>query len=416
MIQGGQGWLLRHLSDSMRQLKYKCGMYLKRFQKKINADLPPYRRGSWAMAGLGTSPKCLIARRKRSVAESTNWSNYPTIPQPDAFAAAAQVEKKVTPGSKIESNLQSLTNIRTAGDPDDEQIVFTDLTPTRLEQELAAMQTPAGDDLIRQWMEEQGLRLRKIRKVLPGGKPADRDAQFQNIAALIGQYESAGNPYFSIDTKAKEFLGKLFRKGRVRCTKAFEAFDHDFPSWADGVIIPHGIFDPVRNRGHINIGLSRDTTEFACDSLQWYWNRIGKQCYPDADSMLLLCDGGGSNSASKYIFKHDLQAVANRIGMSIQVAHYPSYCSKYNPIERRLFPHLSRACTGMLFDTLKTVVDLMRRASTSTGLRTTVNVIRRVYETGRNASDEMKDTIRSTINFADVLPKWNYTIKPQIGH
>jgi len=400
----------------MRQLKYKCGMYLKRFQKKINADLPPYRRGSWAMAGLGTSPKCLIARRKRSVAESTNWSNYPTIPQPDAFAAAAQVEKKVTPGSKIESNLQSLTNIRTAGDPDDEQIVFTDLTPTRLEQELAAMQTPAGDDLIRQWMEEQGLRLRKIRKVLPGGKPADRDAQFQNIAALIGQYESAGNPYFSIDTKAKEFLGKLFRKGRVRCTKAFEAFDHDFPSWADGVIIPHGIFDPVRNRGHINIGLSRDTTEFACDSLQWYWNRIGKQCYPDADSMLLLCDGGGSNSASKYIFKHDLQAVANRIGMSIQVAHYPSYCSKYNPIERRLFPHLSRACTGMLFDTLKTVVDLMRRASTSTGLRTTVNVIRRVYETGRNASDEMKDTIRSTINFADVLPKWNYTIKPQIGH
>lgn len=407
---------MRHLSDSMRQLKYKCGMYLKRFQKKINADLPPYRRGSWAMAGLGTSPKCLIARRKRSVAESTNWSNYPTIPQPDAFAAAAQVEKKVTPGSKIESNLQSLTNIRTAGDPDDEQIVFTDLTPTRLEQELAAMQTPAGDDLIRQWMEEQGLRLRKIRKVLPGGKPADRDAQFQNIAALIGQYESAGNPYFSIDTKAKEFLGKLFRKGRVRCTKAFEAFDHDFPSWADGVIIPHGIFDPVRNRGHINIGLSRDTTEFACDSLQWYWNRIGKQCYPDADSMLLLCDGGGSNSASKYIFKHDLQAVANRIGMSIQVAHYPSYCSKYNPIERRLFPHLSRACTGMLFDTLKTVVDLMRRASTSTGLRTTVNVIRRVYETGRNASDEMKDTIRSTINFADVLPKWNYTIKPQIGH
>jgi len=77
------------------------------------------------------------------------------------------------------------------------------------------------------------------------------------------------------------------------------------------VIIPHGIFDLLRNRGHINIGLSRDTTQFACDSLRWYWNRIGWKCYPDADSMLLLCDCGGSNSASKYIFKHDLQAVAN---------------------------------------------------------------------------------------------------------
>ena len=58
--------------------------------------------------------------------------------------------KKVTPGSEIESNLPSLTNTRTAGDPDDEQRIDTDLTPTRLEQELAARQTPVSDDVIRQ--------------------------------------------------------------------------------------------------------------------------------------------------------------------------------------------------------------------------------------------------------------------------
>ena len=309
-------------------------------------------------------------------------------------------------------NLQSLMKSRTAGDPDDEQRVYTDLTPTRLEEELEAMQTPVSDDVIRQWMEEQGLRLRKIHKVLAGGTSPDRDAQFLNIARLIEQYQSAGNPYFSIDTKAKEFLGQLFRKGRVRCTKAFEAFDHDFPSWADGVLIPHGIFDPVRNCGHVNLGLSHDTTEFACDSIQWYWNRIGKQCYPDAESMLLLFDCGGSNAASKYLFKHGLQEVANNTGMTIEVAHYPSYCSKYNPIERRFFPHLSRACTGLLFDCLETVVDLMRKATTSTGLRTTVNVIRRLYETGKAATEQMKHHIRSTIQFADSLPNWNYTVLP----
>lgn len=291
--------------------------------------------------------------------------------------------------------------------------MFTDLTPTRLEQELSAMKTPASDDIIRQWMDQQGLRLRKIRKVLPGGRPAGRDAQFQKIAQLIEQYESVGNPYFSVDTKAKEFLGQLFRQGRVRCSKAFEAFDHDFPSWADGVVIPHGIFDPVRNRGHLNLGLSHDTTQFACDSLKWYWNRIGRACYPNADSILLLFDGGGSNSANKYIFKHDLQRVVNSIGMKIRVAHSPSYCSKYNPIERRFFPHVSRVCTGMLFDTLQTTVELMRKAATSTGLKTTVNVIRRLYETGRNATDEMKQYIRSTIEFDTLLPKWNYTLTPQ---
>jgi hypothetical protein len=306
-----------------------------------------------------------------------------------------------------------MTKTRTAGDPDDEQIVFTDLTPTRMEQELSAMKTPASDDLIRQWMDERGLRLRKIHKVLPGGTPSDRDAQFQRIAQLMQQYGAAGNPYFSVDTKAKEFLGRLFRKGRVRCSKAFESFDHDFPSWADGVVIPHGIFDPVRNRGHVNIGLSRDTTQFACDSLRWYWNRIGRQSYPAADSILLLLDCGGSNSANAYIFKHDLQAVANSIGVEIRVAHYPSYCSKYNLIERRFFPHVSRACTGMLFDTLQTVVDLMRGASTSTGLKTTVNVIRRLYEIGRTVTDAMKQTIRSTIAFDAFLPRWNYTLTPQ---
>ena len=181
------------------------------------------------------------------------------------------------------------------------------------------------------------------------------------------------------------------------------------------MIIPHGIFDPLRNRGHINIGLSRDTTEFACDSFKWYWNRIGLQCYSDADSILMLVDCGGSNSAAKYIFKHDLQSIVNAIGIAIRVAHYPSYCSKYNPIERRFFPHVSRACTGMLFDTLGRAVELMRKAATTNGLKTTVNVIKRKYETGRNATAAMKDAIREKVTFHDLLPKWNYTITPQIG-
>lgn len=185
-----------------------------------------------------------------------------------------------------------------------------------------------------------------------------------------------------------------------------------FPSLAQGVLIPHGIYDPVRNRGHVNLGLSHDTTRFACDSLQWSWNRIGRQAYPDASSLLLLFDCGGSNSASKYLFKHDLQAVADHTNMTIRVARSPSYCSKYNLIERRFFPHLSRVCTGMLFDTREHVVELMRKASTRTGLRTTVNVIRRVYETGRTATDLMKQVIRSTVQFAELLPRWNYTITP----
>ncbi len=293
-----------------------------------------------------------------------------------------RVEKKITSKSSEEENLISCLEVRTAGDPDDADIVFTDLSPRILSGHLAELGTPVGRDAIATWLDDAGIRRRQIRKDIPGGEHPDRNAQFEIIAAYIEQYESNGNPWFSIDTKAKEHLGKLYRKGRIRGSQAFQAFDHDFPSWADGVVIPHGIFDRKLNLGHVNIGLSRDTSAFACDSFRWYWNRIGKQRYPEATSILWTCDGGGSNSSRKYIFKYDLERLSESIGLPIRVAHYPPYCSKYNPIERRFFPHLARACSGMLFDTIETVVDLMRRAATATGLRTTVNVIRRCYEKG----------------------------------
>ena len=241
--------------------------------------------------------------------------------------------------------------------------------------------------------------LRQIEKVIAGGESPDRDAQFQNIAAIKSAYLAADNPVFSVDPKAKEHLGQLYRQGRVWTQQAFRAFDHDFPqlirhSWATGVIVPHGIYDLARQRGHINIGLSHDTSQFACDSFRWYWNRIGRQRYPDATSILWLCDCGGSNSAAQYLFKQDLQELVNDIGVEIRIAHSPSYCSKYNPIEHRFFPHVGRACQGLLFDTLETVVRLMRRASTTTGLKTTVNVIRRAYEIGRQFQTKHDNRLR----------------------
>jgi hypothetical protein len=301
--------------------------------------------------------------------------------------------------------------VRTAGDPDEEETVWTEFSPSQIAEKVAEMGTPVSPQVVRDWLKDEGLALHKIAKVLAGGHSPDRDAQFQLIAALKAKYLDAGNPVLSFDTKAKERLGQLYRKGRVWTGHAFRAFDHDFPSWATGVVIPHGIYDLARNCGHINLGLSHDTSQFACDSLRWYWEHIGQRFYPGSTSLLLTCDCGGSNSANQYLFKHDLQALADDLGIEIRVAHYPSYCSKYNPIERRFFPHVGRACQGLLFDTLETVVRLMRNATTTTGLKTTVNVIRRVYETGRQVAEDFKTAM--PILFDDLLPKWNYRAVPR---
>ncbi len=129
--------------------------------------------------------------------------------------------------------------------------------------------------------------------------------------------------------------------------------------------------------------------------------------------MLLLCDGGGSNSASRYVFKEDLQKLADRLGLEIRVAHYPPYCSKYNPIEHRLFPHVTRACQGVVFHTVQVVKALMEKTKTRAGLEVTVNILDKPYEIGRQCADEFKKNMK--IVFDALLPKWNYRAVPAVG-
>jgi hypothetical protein len=240
---------------------------------------------------------------------------------------------------------------------------------------------------------------------------ASRNEQFEQIAALKASYQEAGNPVVSMDTKKKEHIGNFYRDGILYTTGVVNTYDHDFPSWAEGIIIPHAIYDLKHNHGFINIGTSRDTSEFACDSLRHWWQQYGQQTYPDATSILLLCDGGGSNHARHYIFKQDLQALVDEIGVEIRIAHFPPYCSKYNPIEHRLFPHITRACQGIIFKSLDIVCEQMAKTKTRQGLSVTVNVIDRLYQTGRKVAHDFKQNMK--IVFHDVLPQWNYSAVPQ---
>lgn len=193
-------------------------------------------------------------------------------------------------------------------------------------------------------------------------------------------------------------------------------FDHDWPSLATGVAIPHGLYDLKRNQGFVTLGTSHDTSEFACDSLRWWWQTYGRHDYPDATSLLLLCDGGGSNRSNTYLFKLDLAKFAQETGLTVRVAHYPPYTSKYNPIEHRLFPHLTRACQGVIFTSIELVQELMAKASTRTGLRVTVNILKKVYQTGRQVAADVKEQIRFVRD--EALANWNYVIlssQPEFG-
>jgi hypothetical protein len=272
---------------------------------------------------------------------------------------------------------------RTAGDPMRQEVRWTDLTYEQIADHLAEAGTPVSVPVVKQLLREHRYVTRKAQKSRTMGEHPDRDRQFENIARLKKEYQESDNPIVSMDTKKKELIGNFYRAGHLLTQGVIETFDHDFPSVASGVVIPHGLDDVKHNKGHVNLGTSHDTGEFACDRLERWWDGQGRALYPRATSILLLCDGGGSNSASQYLFKEDLQRLVDRLGIEIRVAHYPPYCSKYNPIEHRLFPHLTRACQGVIFESVELAKELMEKARTSTGLRVTVDILDQVYRTGR---------------------------------
>jgi hypothetical protein len=298
----------------------------------------------------------------------------------------------------------------TAGSPEDADLLWTNLSQQAIADRLRATGCDVSVRVVAQLLDAHDFHRRGLFKSRPMGSFAQRDEQFAYIARIKQAYLDAGLPVLSIDTKKRELIGPFYRYGWLYSAVRQRVYDHDFPRFAEGVVIPHGIYDLRLNRGYVHLGTSHDTSAFACDCLGLWWESHGRLLYPTAEEVLLLCDGGGSNSARTYLFKADLQVLANRLGQTFRVLHYPPYCSKWNPIEHRLFPHLSRACRGMVLRSVELVQQLMHRAGTRTGLQVVVDILRREYATGRQVAKEVKKNLH--LQRDDFLPRLNYRIEP----
>jgi len=283
----------------------------------------------------------------------------------------------------------------TAGNPMDEKVKWTNLTRAEIANFLSKKGFKVSRNIVKKLLKKPGYVKRKALKKKSAKENVNRNAQFERIAELKASYKEEGNPVISVDTKKKEMIGNLFREGKIYTTKTVEVFDHDFPSLAEGVAIPHTIFDIERN----------------CDSIRHWWNNYGKLYYPYASSILMLMDGGGSNSSRHYIFKQDLQALADEIGVKIRIAHYPPYTSKWNPIEHQVFPHITRFLQGVILTTHQLTKELIEKTTTKSGLKVVASIFNRVYKTGRTVAVGFKESMR--IVFDDYLGQWNYTAVPK---
>jgi len=305
----------------------------------------------------------------------------------------------------LETLLSILTSY-TAGTPMDSDILWTNLTLKQIQEKLKACCLSVSCPVIKKMLKLCGFVKRKMRKCKTMKDIEHRNQQFEYIAKIRKQFTDRKLPILSIDTKKKEMIGNFFREGRAFCRKALGVSDHDFNSFADGIAVPHGIYDVSKNICYLSIGTNKDTAEFVKDNIEYHWNHSIRKDYPKAKKMLILCDGGGSNSSSHYVVKEQLKQLAENIQMQIVVAHYPPYCSKWNPVEHRAFSFISKKWQGEVFKNHRIIKNLAEQTTTKTGFSVKAYINDKIYQTGKKASEEFLKTM--PVIFSKTLPKWNY--------
>lgn len=299
----------------------------------------------------------------------------------------------------------------TAGDPVS-GIKWTRRTTEKIAEQLRSGGIDVCPNTVAKLLRGLGYRLRSNAKKLNRQKDPGRDAQFAYIASMRETFAKTGLPVVSVDSKHRELVGEFKNPGATWSTEATLVLDHDFPSDAEGVALPYGIYDLAANKACISVGTTHDTADFAVDNLARWWDSHGRARYPEATELLVLADSGGSNGARCRAWKHGLQhRLCDRYGLTVTVCHYPTGASKYNPIEHRAFSEISKNWAGQPLTDYHTVVNYINTTRTKTGLQVDAHLIHADYPTGVKISEkEMKDL---SVRRHDTQPNRNYTISPR---
>jgi hypothetical protein len=311
--------------------------------------------------------------------------------------------------------LEKLLMNEVGGDPMSDRR-WVRCTPRQLSKGLKEEGHPASSTVVRRLLKGMGYSLKANERKQGLSRPncPERDEQFRYIATQREAFVAAGCPVISVDTKKKELIGNFRNHGKTWCRKADEVDEHDFPSAAECRAVPFGVYELTRNKGHVYVGVSNDTPEFAVVSIAKWWEQEGKAAYPLADRLLILADGGGSNGCRARAWKCNLQALlSDRFGLTLTVCHYPAGCSKWNPVEHRLFSQVSRNWAGKPLRTLGIMLGYIRGTKTETGLAVTAHLDEGFYK--KSVPYSPKDVDQLCLKAHDVCPHWNYTISPKPG-
>jgi hypothetical protein len=312
---------------------------------------------------------------------------------------------------RLIQSLEALIDAQTRGDPQS-PLRWICKSTRAIAAELGEQEHPVSHMKVAQILHDLDYSLQSNRKTLEGKDHPDRDAQFRHINLTVKKSLGQGIPVISVDTKKKELIGNYDNAGRQwrAARQPIEVQGHDFPSPEVPRAFPYGIYDIGRNAGFVNVGTDHDTGAFAVASIRGWWRAEGKRIYPNADTILITADAGGSNGWRLRLWKLELQKFADQTAMAISVCHFPPGTSKWNKIEHRLFSFISSNWRGEPLRDYETIINLIAATTTAKGLKVTCRLDRRKYPTGRAVSDKQMRQVNLQPN--KFHGEWNYCIKP----
>lgn len=311
----------------------------------------------------------------------------------------------------LQGDLEALVADTTRGDPMS-PLLWTCKSTRTLAAELQAQGHQVSHMTVDRLLHDLNYSLRSNRKVEEGKQSPDRDAQFRFISRKARSFQRRNQPVISVDAKKREILGNFKNPGQEWRSrgKPRRVRTYDFRDKTLGTAIPFGVFDVAHNEGWVSVGVDHNTSEFAATSILQWWQEMGQREYPNADSLLVTADGGGSNAARSRLWKVCVQELANQTGLNITVCHFPPGASKWNAIEHRMFCHITKNWRGHPLLSRAIVVNLIAHTTTKTGLHIDASLDARVYPVGIRISDQELDSVNITHD--RFHGEWNYTIKP----
>jgi hypothetical protein len=309
------------------------------------------------------------------------------------------------------SDLENLVEPTASGDPES-PLRWTSKSVRMLASHLKDGGHSVSYQSVSELLADAGYSLQANRKTREGTNHPDRDEQFRHINRLVREFQGNGQPVISVDTKKKELVGDFKNSGKQWRPKQTPDLVrvHDFLIPEKGKAIPYGVYDLTQNAGWVSVGIDHDTSSFAARTILRWWRKMGQPVYPRARQLLVTADAGGSNGPRIRLWKWEIQRLADRIGMSITVCHFPPGTSKWNKIEHRLFSYISTNWRGQPLISLAVIISLIASTRTVEGLRVRAELDNRRYPAGQEIAEELMSLIK--LQPHRFHGDWNYTIHP----